>query len=103
MTKLNYKKINELCDELFEIQNTQSKLEQVFSKFDPYFTSEDKQNLGSFLEENKRIIEEIKSILKLATNKQETANTTPSEPDLFTQNQAEQKQEPQNDEENNEE
>ena len=94
MTKLNYKKINELCDELFEIQNTQSKLEQVFSKFDPYFTSEDKQNLGSFLEENKRIIEEIKSILK-------TANTTPSEPDLFTQNQAE--QEPQNNEENNEE
>ena len=65
MTKLNYKKINELCDELFEIQNTQSKLEQVFSKFDPYFTSEDKQNLGSFLEENKRIIEEIKSILKM--------------------------------------
>ena len=64
MTKLNYKKINELCDELFEIQNTQSKLEEVFSKFDPYFTSEDKQNLGSFLEENKRIIEEIKSILK---------------------------------------
>ena len=101
MTKLNYKKINELCDELFEIQNTQSKLEQVFSKFDPYFTSEDKQNLGSFLEENKRIIEEIKSILKTATQKQETANTTPSEPDLSTQNQAE--QEPQNNEENNEE
>ena len=100
MTKLNYKKINELCDELFEIQNTQSKLEQVFSKFDPYFTSEDKQNLGSFLEENKRIIEEIKSILKTATQKQETANI-PTEPDLFTQNQAE--QEPQNNEENNEE
>ena len=100
MTKLNYKKINELCDELFEIQNTQSKLEQVFSKFDPYFTSEDKQNLGSFLEENKRIIEEIKSILKTATQKQETANTTPSEPDLFTQNQA---KEPQNNEENDQE
>lgn len=100
MTKLNYKKINELCDELFEIQNTQSKLEQVFSKFDPYFTSEDKQNLGSFLEENKRIIEEIKSILKTATQKQETANI-PAEPDLSTQNQAE--QEPQNNEENNEE
>lgn len=100
MTKLNYKKINELCDELFEIQNTQSKLEQVFSKFDPYFTSEDKQNLGSFLEENKRIIEEIKSILKTATQKQETK---PTEPDLFTQNQAEQKQEPQNDEENDQE
>lgn len=99
MTKLNYKKINELCDELFEIQNTQSKLEQVFSKFDPYFTSEDKQNLGSFLEENKRIIEEIKSILKTATTKQETANI-PTEPDLFTQNQA---KEPQNNEENNEE
>ena len=89
MTKLNYKKINELCDQLFEIQNTQSKLEEVFSKFDPYFTSEDKKNLGSFLEENKRIIEEIKSILK-------TANI-PAEPDLFTQNQAEQEQ--QNDEE----
>ena len=100
MTKLNYKKINELCDELFEIQNTQSKLEQVFSKFDPYFTSEDKQNLGSFLEENKRIIEEIKSILKTATQKQETANI-PAEPDLFTQNQAE--QEPQNNEENDQE
>lgn len=100
MTKLNYKKINELCDELFEIQNTQSKLEQVFLKFDPYFTSEDKQNLGSFLEENKRIIEEIKSILKTATQKQETANIL-AEPDLFTQNQAEQK--PQNNEENNEE
>ena len=99
MTKLNYKKINELWDELFEIQNTQSKLEQVFSKFDPYFTSEDKQNLGSFLEENKRIIEEIKSILKTATQKQETANI-PTEPDLFTQNQA---KEPQNNEENNEE
>ena len=99
MTKLNYKKINELCDELFEIQNTQSKLEQVFSKFDPYFTSEDKQNLGSFLEENKRIIEEIKSILKTATQKQETANI-PAEPDLFTQNQA---KEPKNNEENNEE
>lgn len=99
MTKLNYKKINELCDELFEIQNTQSKLEQVFSKFDPYFTSEDKQNLGSFLEENKRIIEEIKSILKTATQKQETANI-PAEPDLFTQNQA---KEPQNNEENNQE
>ena len=99
MTKLNYKKINELCDELFEIQNTQSKLEQVFSKFDPYFTSEDKQNLGSFLEENKRIIEEIKSILKTATQNQETANI-PAEPDLFTQNQA---KEPQNNEENNEE
>ena len=99
MTKLNYKKINELCDELFEIQNTQSKLEQVFSKFDPYFTSEDKQNLGSFLEENKRIIEEIKSILKTATKKQETSNI-PAEPDLFTQNQA---KEPQNNEENNEE
>ena len=100
MTKLNYKKINELCDELFEIQNTQSKLEQVFSKFDPYFTSEDKQNLGSFLEENKRIIEEIKSILKTATQKQETANIQ-AKPDLSTQNQAE--QEPQNNEENNEE
>ena len=99
MTKLNYKKINELCDELFEIQNTQSKLEQVFLKFDPYFTSEDKQNLGSFLEENKRIIEEIKSILKTATQKQEIANI-PVEPDLFTQNQAE---EPQNNEKNNEE
>ena len=97
MTKLNYKKINELCDELFEIQNTQSKLEQVFSKFDPYFTSEDKQNLGSFLEENKRIIEEIKSILKTATQKQETK---PTEPDLFTQNQA---KEPQNNEENDQE
>ena len=99
MTKLNYKKINELCDELFEIQNTQSKLEQVFSKFDPYFTSEDKQNLGSFLEENKRIIEEIKSILKTATQKQETANI-PAEPDLFTQNQA---KEPPNNEENDQE
>ena len=58
-----------------------------------------KPNLGSFLEENKRIIEEIKSILKTATQKQETANI-PAEPDLFTQNQA---KEPQNNEENDQE